>query len=304
MASDSIGFVSQIQGFCVNDGEGIRTNIFLSGCPLRCKWCANPETWTPSAKLTVVKEKCTGCGRCMHACPVKAALNPIDSDVFVTEACNSCGKCVDVCPTSARKVLGSYMTVGDVIERVKKDVIYFRQSGGGVTFSGGEPTFQKNFLKAIIDELYELGVDMAIESSGMFSWEGSKDIFEKLDFIFVDLKIFDSEKHCKYTGSGNEVILENIMKIGKLGKPVVVRIPLMKDVNDDEENISRTAQFVRDNVPGGRIEVLPHHNYGSYKYDALGMKEHKMLFETPSKERVEEIEELIRKNGIEVADFK
>jgi len=304
MASDSIGMVSQIQGFCVNDGEGSRTNIFLSGCPLRCKWCANPETWTPEPKLTVVKEKCTGCGRCFEVCPQKAALNPIDSEVFVTEACNACGKCVDACPASARKVLGSFMSVREVVDRVKKDVIYFRQSGGGVTFSGGEPTFQKSFLKAIVEELYELGIDMAIESSGMFSWGDVKDIFDKLDFIFVDLKIFDSGKHRKYTGAGNEVILENIKKIGRLGKPVVVRIPLMKDVNDDDGNIVRTAEFVKANIPGGRIEVLPYHNYGAYKYDALGMKEHKTLFETPSQERVKEIEDMIRQNGVEVADYK
>jgi pyruvate formate lyase activating enzyme len=304
ISSDSVGMVSQIQGFCVNDGEGIRTNIFLSGCPLRCRWCANPETWTPEPKLTVVKEKCTGCGKCMEVCPQKAALNPIDSNVFVTEDCDACGKCADACPASARKVLGSFMSVREVVDRVKKDVIYFRQSGGGVTFSGGEPTFQRNFLKEIVDELYELGIDMAIESSGMFRWDDAKDIFDKLDFIFVDLKVFDCEEHRRHTGAGNEVILKNIKEIGKLGKPVVVRIPLMKGVNDDDENISKIAEFVRENVPGGRIEVLPYHSYGAYKYDALGMKELKTVFETPSEDRVKKVEELIRKNGVEVADYK
>lgn len=303
-AVDSFGVVSQIQGFCVNDGEGIRTNIFLSGCPLRCKWCANPETWTPEPKLTVVKEKCIGCNRCVEICPRKAAKNPLYCDVFEDASCDACGKCVDACPASARKVLGSVMSVQEVLDRVKKDVIYFRQSGGGVTFSGGEPTFQKEFLRNIADELYELGINIAIETCGLFSWEAVKDIFKKLDFIFIDLKIFDNDTHRDFTGMGNKVIFENIKNIGRLGKPVVVRIPLIKGINDDDENIMKTAVFVKEFVPGGEIEVLTYHDFGSYKYDALGKSKLKNKFDAPSYERVKEIEEIIRQNGVEIADFK
>lgn len=302
--TDGFGVVSQIQGFCVNDGEGIRTNVFLSGCPLRCQWCANPETWTAEPKLTVVKEKCTGCNRCVEICPQKAALNPKLEDVFVTEDCNYCGICVDACPNGARSILGAVMSVQDLVDRVMKDSIYFRQSGGGVTFSGGEPTFQKSFLRSLVNKFYDLGIDMAIESCGYFNWEDTKDIFEKLDFIFMDMKIFDREKHIEYTGMDNELIHENIKNIGKLGKPVVIRVPLMEGVNADDENILKVAAFVKENVPVGKIEVLPYHNFGSYKYDALGKIECRTEFETPTAQRVKEIEDLIRLSGVEVADYK
>jgi len=303
-ASEGFGVVSQIQGFCVNDGEGIRTNVFLSGCPLRCQWCANPETWTAEPKLTVVKEKCTGCNNCVEICIRKAALNPMFGDTYVTEDCNYCGLCVDACPNGARSILGSVMSVQEVVDRVMKDSIYFRQSGGGVTFSGGEPTFQKSFLRSLVNEFCELGIDMAIESCGYFNWEDTRDIFEKIDFIFMDMKIFDSGKHVLYTGMENALIHENIKSAGKLGKPIVIRIPLMEGVNADDENILNTAAFVKENVPGGRIEVLPYHNFGTYKYDALGKGEHKNHFEAPSAQRVKEIEDIIWQAGVEVADYK
>ena len=302
--SDGLGVVSQIQGFCVNDGEGIRTNVFLSGCPLRCQWCSNPETWTAEPKLTVVKEKCTGCNSCVEICPQKASLNPMFGNIYVTEDFNYCGVCVDACPNGARSILGSVMHVKEVVDRVMKDSIYFRQSGGGVTFSGGEPTFQKSFLRFLVNKFYDLGIDMAIESCGYFNWEDTRDIFEKIDFIFMDMKIFNREKHIEYTGMDNELIHENIKNIGKLGKPVVIRIPLMDGVNADDENILKTAAFVKENVPEGRIEVLPYHNFGAYKYDALGKGEHKNQFEAPSPQRVKEIEEIIRQSGVEVADYK
>lgn len=291
MKTKESGIVSQVQSFCFNDGEGIRTNVFLSGCPLRCKWCANPETWDPIPKLTVIKDKCIKCGKCAEVCPSKIA-------------CNACGKCLEVCPVSARKILGAFMTADEVIERIKKDIVYFRQSGGGVTFSGGEPTFQKDFLRTLVSRLYDIGIDMAIETSGFFSWDDVKDIFEKLDFIFVDLKIFDCQKHKLFTGQGNEVILNNIKNIGKLNKPVVVRIPLIEGINDDDANIIKTTEFVKENIKNGRIEILPYHNFGLHKYDALSIDELKIEFKTPSNEKVKAIESLIRQNGVRVADYK
>lgn len=302
--SDKIGIVSQIQSFCVNDGEGIRTNIFLSGCPLTCKWCSNPETWTLEPKLTVVKEKCNDCNNCVKVCQRKAALNPFNNDVFVTEECNACGVCVDSCPNSARKVLGSRMSVQDVAKRIKRDTVFFRESGGGVTFSGGEPTFQKDFLRALVNEFYEIGIDMAIETCGYFSWEDTKDIIEKLDFIFVDIKHFDKEEHIKLTGVDNNIILENIKNMGKLNKNMVIRIPLIEGINTDIENIIKTAAFVKKHIPRGKIEILPYHSLGTYKYDALSISGYKNIFETPSNEKISEIKDIILQNGVETIDYK
>lgn len=301
---DTRGIVSQIQSFCVNDGEGIRTNIFLSGCPLRCKWCANPETWTVKPKLAVVKEKCTGCNKCVLCCPHKAALNPQNRDVFITEKCTACGLCIDPCLTSARKIMGSKMSVKELLKRVKKDMIFFRESGGGVTFSGGEPTFQKDFLKAIVNTFWDIGIDMAIETSGYFVWEEVKDTIDKLDFIFVDIKHFDSKKHFELTGVYNTRILENIKKIGNLDKKVVIRIPLIENVNTSIENIKKTAEFVKQHVRGGSIEILPYHNLGLCKYDALGLKKNKNTFNTPSEKKIQDIKELISSIGVEIADYK
>lgn len=243
------GYVSQIQGFSVNDGNGIRTTIFLLGCPLRCKWCCNPETWTIDPK----------------AAP---------------------------------------MSVEDVLQRIKRDIIFFRESGGGVTFSGGEATCQQSFLRALVNAHSEIGIDMAIETSGYFIWNEVKDIIEKLDLIFIDLKHMNTEKHQELTGVDNKLILENIKNIGKLNKEVVVRIPLIKGINDDKENIINTAKYVKQYVPGGKMEILPYHNFGEKKYDQLGLSEFKNVFSTPTKEEIDEVKETIRSIGVETIDYK
>jgi glycyl-radical enzyme activating protein family len=246
---DEKGYVSQIQSFSVNDGEGIRTTIFLSGCPLRCKWCCNPETWTINPKI-------------------------------------------------------AQLSVKEVLQRVKRDIIFFRESGGGITFSGGEATFQQSFLRALVNVHEEIGVDMAIETSGYFIWDQVKDVMEKLDFIFVDLKHMNSKKHHELTGVDNKLILENIEKIGNLNKAVVVRIPLVKGINDDEENISSTAKYVKQYVPGGKIEILPYHNLGEKKYETMRLDKFKNVFNTPSREEINAVKEIIRSTGVEIIDYK
>ena len=244
---DRKGWVSQMQSFSVNDGEGIRTTIFLSGCPLRCKWCSNPETWN---------------------------LNS-----------------------------GTLMSVKQVIDRVKRDVIFFRQSGGGVTFSGGEATVQADFLGTLVDSFYNMGIDTAIETSGYFQWEEVSSIFEKLDFIFIDIKHMDNEKHKSLTGMDNSLILENIKKIGQLEKKVVIRIPFVKGINDNERNIQATARFVREYVKRGMIEILPYHNLGEHKYRDLGLEKYINIYDAPSKEEIERAKHTIATEGVETITF-
>lgn len=246
MNTDAMGYVSQIQSFSVNDGNGIRTTIFLSGCPLRCKWCANPETW----------------------------------------------------------IMGKRMSVGEILKQVKRDMIFFRESGGGVTFSGGEPTFQQDFLRTLVNAHMDMGIDMAIETSGFFVWEEVKGILEKLDQIFVDIKHMDTKKHKSLTGVDNELILENIKKMGSLNQDVVVRIPLIKGINDDRENIADTAAFVMQYVPEGKIEVLPYHDLGVHKYDALGLNRYKNRFDTPAKQEIDAVKQAIAGMGVAVTDYK
>lgn len=286
------GYVSQIQNFSVNDGNGIRTTIFLSGCPLRCKWCCNPETWTVKPKLAVFKEKCVKCGKCIEVCPTKQ------------KNCVACGRCVNVCSYGARKIVGRYMSVKEVMDQIRKNMVFFRESNGGITFSGGEATFQQNFLRALVDESYSIGIDMAIETSGYFIWDEVKDIFEKLDFIFVDIKNMDEKEHIELTGVSNKLILENIKRIGKLKKETVVRIPLVAGINDKEENITAAAEYVKKYVPNGKIEILPYHNLGEGKYETIGLGRFKNEFVTPGSDEVDSVKQLICSTGVELADYR
>jgi pyruvate formate lyase activating enzyme len=299
---DIQGYVTQIQNFSVNDGEGLRTTIFLSGCPLRCKWCANPETWTVSPKVAVIQDKCVKCGKCLHVCP----NNSIERSMKylpIKDRCICCGSCADVCLSNARKIMGKKMSVKEVINIVKRDIIFFDESGGGVTFSGGEPTYQLEFLHALIKSLKEIGINIAIETSGYFKWEDTKDVFENIDFAFIDIKHMDRLKHKELTGIDNDVILENIKTIGKLGKDIVIRIPLIEGINDSEENLMATSSFVKEYVPNPKIEILPYHNLGFYKYESLGLSVCKQEFVTPSKFRLKILTEFIGSLGIEIVEY-
>jgi len=247
---DNTGFIMNIQNFSVNDGEGIRSTIFMAGCPLRCKWCSNPESWS------------------------------FDND-YVRE-----------------------MTLDDVVEEIRKNMIFYRYSQGGITYSGGEPTFQSDFLRAMVDTFYDMGIHQTIETCGYFNWEQVEDIFKKLDFIFVDIKVMDGNKHKELTGLDNEIILKNIKRLGKLNVDLVVRIPLIKDINDSLENIKETASFVKDNIGNGKIEILPYHSLGAYKYDKLGLSKYKNIFKTPSKEEILNVKRTIESYGLEIVDFK
>ena len=228
------GMVLQLQKFSVDDGPGVRTVIFMQGCPLRCNWCSNPETWTPESKLAV--------------------------------------------KTTAK----------DLVKQVERDAIFFRHSGGGVTFSGGEPTVQGEFLRELVFELERIGISMWIETCGYFDFDEMTDIFEKLDHVYFDIKIMDSMRHKELTGVDNDLILENAVRLHKLGIPLTVRMPAIKEVNFTEENLAATACFMKENLPGVGIELLPYHNLGKEKYEALGRMDFYREFSAPSREEIAE----------------
>ena len=238
------GFVSQIQEFSVHDGDGIRTTIFLNGCPLRCQWCANPETWSSQ---------------------------------------------------------GTAMSVTEVVSKVMGHGIFFRASGGGVTFSGGEAACQPEFLKALIEAFDDLGVDMALETACSFRWETLAHHLGRLSLIFADIKHMDDSIHRSLTGQGNAEILENIGHLGQLGIRMVIRIPLIPGVNDDEINLIETARFVRTVLPGTPIEILPYHNFGMSKYQALGLTA--PVFEVPDRDDVARARTWIEREGVATTDF-
>ncbi|MBB6214323.1 pyruvate formate lyase activating enzyme [Anaerosolibacter carboniphilus] len=296
------GCFMEPQNFSVNDGDGIRTIIFFAGCPLRCQWCANPEGCTNSRKVAHYEKTCIKCGRCAQICPYGVGINL--NDPYERNRCTSCGFCVKVCPTSSRKNLIYHYDSEEILRIIEKQRIFYRYSGGGVTFSGGEATLQVDMLRDLVYKLYDKAIDLAIETAGYFNFDDIKDILEKLNLIFIDIKHMDDNKHRFYTGIGNEKILKNISRLNELQVPVVVRIPVIDGVNSDIENIRKTAEFVKANIDVPKLELLPYHLFGDSKYEALGLVKPSRQFKTPSLEYLKELCKIVENEGVEVVSYK
>lgn len=295
------GIVLQIQDYSINDGAGVRTTIFLPGCPLRCKWCANPETWTLEKKLVYYKHKCTSCGRCKNVC-----LNGLDPANMKrpNEVCNTCGRCVQACLNRSLDIVCTSKTVQEVVDSVRREEIFFRYTGGGITFSGGEPFVQSEFLRLLVDRFSKIGISMWVETCGYFEFDKVKDIIAELSHVFLDIKHMNTNKHKEYTGVGNEKILENAKKINEMGIPITVRIPSIPGINLTEENIRQTAQFMKKNMKGSTIELLPYHELGKAKYTSLGIENKYNEFTTPTDEELKFAYDIFKKYEIVVEEYK
>ncbi|MCI5829027.1 MAG: glycyl-radical enzyme activating protein [Treponema sp.] len=294
------GYVMQLQPFSVNDGNGIRTTIFLAGCPLRCKWCSNPEGMSGKVLTGWYEKKCTGCGACAVVCPEHIGINLNQN----REHCIGCGKCTMVCPAGARTRMVSLADADDMISDLQKDEIFYHYSGGGVTFSGGEAAAQPAFLDYLSSALYDRNISMALETCGYFDFEKVRKILERMDLIFMDLKLFDDARHRKYTGVSNKRILENIVHLAEIPSKAVIRIPVIGGVNNDEENIRLSARYVHENLPKAKMELLPYHKLGTVKYDAIGMPCPPEEFYRPSAEELEHLKSIVKSEGVELEDFR
>lgn len=297
------GNIFQIQRWSVNDGEGIRSTVFFKGCPLRCKWCANPEAWNASPEVLFFSGRCSGCGRCAQVCEAGAAtMGEGNLSEFDREKCAACFKCADVCPTGARIRMGSNATVEEVLNVIKRDAVFYRESGGGVTFSGGEPFAQMEMLRQLVTACRRLGIDTAVETCGYFDWQQGKEIIESLDCVFVDCKHMDDDVHRSLTGVGNRRILENIALISRLNPNTIVRVPLIEEVNASEQNIRNMCEYLTQNARVAGVELLPYHDFGEAKYSAVGAGS--QSFTTPSAAKIEELKKIIAEYGLNVVDFK
>ena len=264
-----IGHIFNIQKFSLHDGPGIRTTIFFKGCKLRCSWCANPESQQINAQLTLDREKCTGCGSCADLCPSQARVMQDGHPLVSAHACTLCGKCMEACPAGAIGRECSDLTVEEVLAEALKDVAFYRQSGGGVTFSGGEPLLQQEFATALARSLHENGVSVAIETAAAVPAERFREFLREVDYVHIDLKHYDSARHRAGTGMGNEQILENICAVRDSGLPHLVRIPVIPGFNDALEDAEGFAKLL---VSLGikAVQLLPFHQMGEKKYSLLG----------------------------------
>lgn len=273
------GTIFDLKEFAVYDGPGLRQTVFLKGCPLRCNWCHNPEGLRVEPQLMVSTPSCTGCGRCKEVCK--------------HETCIACGECVAVCPLHLRRIAGQVMTSQELAGLILENSDYYAQYGGGVTFSGGEPLLQAEFLLEVLSLLP--GVHKAIETSGFTDEETFRRVVEQLDYVIMDIKLFDEELHRKYTGVSNSKILANAKQLCAGGKPFVIRIPVIPGVNDNEENYRRTAEWIAGAKMLEQVELLPYHKTAGAKYTMVGEK-YRPLFDTDQKVQI--LQNIFREYGI------
>ena len=263
------GFVFDIQRFALHDGPGIRTTVFFKGCPLSCLWCHNPEGQNPQPDLMFFQNRCLVCGECIKLCP-HGAVHCRNGVIQTTSECQVCGTCAEGCPAGARKTVGRRMTVSEVLYEIEKDVIFSDQSGGGVTFSGGEPLAQPSFLSALLDACREKRIHTAVETCGLARQDVILDLSDKAGLILYDLKILDPEKHKKYTGVSNDEILANLEALAERKKRVVVRYPIIPFINDDGMNVRQMVALLS-RLRLWQIHLLPYHETGTEKYKRLGL---------------------------------
>jgi len=259
------GVIFNIERYSIHDGPGIRTLVFMKGCPLRCLWCANPESQKRLPEVGFAEKNCIKCGRCLELCPVGAITESRKGREINREVCTSCGKCAEVCPTGALILWGREMTVKEVMEEVQKDIPFYLTSGGGVTISGGEPMMQSEFVGILLEECHRNGLHTAIETSGYANWESFERVLRHLNLVFYDLKQMDPVKHKEFTGVSNKLILENAKKIDSKGISMIIRIPIIPGYTDSEENIREIAKFTKELKTVREVNLLPYHRLGESK---------------------------------------
>lgn len=268
---DLNAIVFDIQKFSIHDGPGIRTTVFLKGCPLRCVWCHNPESWRPEPELLFTAAKCSGCRRCAEVCPTGVHSFTADGRHELDRAaCVRCGKCVELCPAEALELCGRSFTVEEVMAEVRKDCIFYENSGGGMTLSGGEPMMRPEFTFALLNAAKKEGIHTALESCGFARREEFERILPVTDLFLFDIKTMDEAKHLRLTGRDNRLILSNLEFLSGAGAEIVLRCPLIPGLNDTPDELARIGELAERLSGVTGIDVEPYHPLGVSKAERLG----------------------------------
>jgi len=298
----SESLIFDIKRYAINDGPGIRVVIFFKGCNLHCAWCHNPESISAKVEKMYAPAKCIKCGSCVEACPENAITLTAEGIITDPELCKICGKCAEVCPTKAIEMSGKVMSVPEIMNIIEKERIFFDQSGGGVTFSGGEPLVHTKMLIKLLDECGKRGIHRAVDTAGNVSTETILEVAKRTDLFLYDVKMMDSGLHRDWTNAGNKKILENLIVLANAGKHIIIRIPLIGGINDTDKNIELTAKFISE-LAGEKklVHLLPYHNIAQNKYMKLGKSDDFEKLKEPGKESLANAISIFEAYGIKAS---
>ncbi|MFH1634645.1 MAG: glycyl-radical enzyme activating protein [Chloroflexota bacterium] len=294
------GIIFDIKKFSIHDGPGIRTTVFLKGCPLKCVWCHNPEGISPHPDIHFWEQRCIACGDCAEVCPNEAVSFVEGKRVWKRDQCARCGACAEACSAEAVQLVGKTMSVPEVMTAIEKDVICYDQSGGGVTFSGGEPLAQPEFLKSLLQACKERYIHTAVDTSGLASPGHFRQILPFTDLFLFDIKLIDEKRHIRYMGVSNKLIHINLRELAQTGKNIIVRIPIIPGINADAENIRQTGEYLASLGSIHQVDILPYHHIAADKYRRMGNEYTIAEIQPPSDEQMEHIARQLSEWGFEV----
>jgi pyruvate formate lyase activating enzyme len=295
------GIIFDIKRYAIHDGPGIRTTVFLKGCPLACRWCHNPEGIEPAPLLAYQKERCIRCAECVENCPEQALCLEPEGIVPSGSPCTNCFSCTEICPSEAREKVGRKLTALELLSEIQKDIPFYDTSGGGVTFSGGEPLMQAEFLIELLKLCGDEHIHRAVDTSGYASNEALMSVAGHTDLFLYDLKMMDSDKHEKFTGVSNHLILDNLMQLARKRIDLIIRIPLIPGVNDDVESLDRIGLFMNRLPNVGKVHILPYHDFQKTKYTRFEMPYSNDHLTLPNRDMLIHAKTHLENFGLEVA---
>jgi pyruvate formate lyase activating enzyme len=298
------GIVFDIRRYSIHDGPGIRTTVFLKGCPLSCWWCHNPESQAPGLELMYRENRCIRCGACLDVCAEGAlAWDGQDAGrIVIDEAkCTLCGECVNACYAEARQQVGREMTISQVMAEIERDIAFFDESRGGVTFSGGEPLQQPDFLLALLQACKAKEIHTAVDTSGLAPWKTLERIGGYVDVFLYDLKLMDEARHRRFTGVSNRLILSNLQALSERGQNILLRLPVIPGINDDDETMRQIGRFAGGLPSLNGVNLLPYHHIAVEKYARLNKTYRLPEARPPSAQRLAAIAQLLSEFGLSVS---